>query len=152
MHTMTAEPSPASGLLFVGARAAVIAPDHDCCVVDLDTCADETARQCADVLYGTGGLRLANRLLSRYPGCLFVLLHGGGSRCIAVVRTGARVTTTVRCDRAPHGGDQSLLASLLHAWLAALLPLEWLASAVFLCAGRTYRFATSSSGIRTGSG
>ncbi|GGX53283.1 hypothetical protein GCM10010341_88190 [Streptomyces noursei] len=139
-------------MLIVGDRATMIVVDHDCYGVDLDSCADETARQCADVLYGAGGIRQAKRLLGRYPGCLFVLLRTGGSRCVAVLRTGVRVMTTVSCDRVPLGGDHLLLAALLHAWLAALLPPDRLAQAVFVCAGRTYRFTTSSTAIRAGGG
>ncbi|WP_369360021.1 hypothetical protein [Streptomyces sp. cg2] len=152
MRATTTEHGPASGVLIVGDRATVIVPNHDCFGVDLDSCADETARQCADVLYGAGGLRQAQGLLGRYPGCLFVLFRTGSSRCLAVMRTGARAMTTVSCDRVPRGGDQVLFAALLHAWVAALLPLDWLASAVFVCAGRAYRFRTSSIGLGAGSG
>ncbi|QHC21981.1 hypothetical protein [Streptomyces sp. GS7] len=152
MLAVRGEAGPASGLLLVGCRTAVIVPSHDCLGVDLDTCADETARQCADVLYGSGGAERARWLLRRYPGALFVLLRAGGSRCVAVARTGVRAVTAVGDGRTARGWDPVPLASLLHMWVVALLPLEMLASAVFVCAGRTYRFTASSTGIRAGGG
>ncbi|MCK7623143.1 hypothetical protein MUU72_08535 [Streptomyces sp. RS10V-4] len=143
---------PRSGLLIVGCCATTIVPDQDCVSVDLDRCPDEAWRQCADVLYGTGGPELARSLLGRYPGCLFVLLRAGSKGCVAAARTGMRMLTTIGGDHLDPGWDPVLLASLLHSWVVALRPLEALGSGLFLCAGRTYRFETSGAGAGAAGG
>ncbi|MEU1784379.1 hypothetical protein ABZ553_00280 [Streptomyces sparsogenes] len=94
--------------------------------------ADATTPACADVLYGAGGPGHAARVLLRYPGCLLVTVRDadGGGRCVALARGGgAPVAVTAAGGPPISGREHALIASALHAWLEAGLPLSALASA-----------------------
>jgi hypothetical protein len=91
------------------------------------------ARACADVLYGIGAPEHAARTLRRYAGCLLATARDAedGGRCVAVARGGTPVAVTATGAGPACGREHALMASLLHAWLEAALPLEALASAVW---------------------
>jgi hypothetical protein len=88
-------------------------------IVDLDTCADEAVRSCADVLYGTGCPELATELLRRYPGCMVVAVRDARGGCLCLSRDGVRVVVAARSGAAMPVPEQALLASLLHVWRSA---------------------------------
>ncbi|MEU7239146.1 hypothetical protein ACI2L4_06825 [Streptomyces sparsogenes] len=101
--------------------------------VDLGGAADATTLTCADVLYSSvGDPGHAARVLRRHPGCLLVTVRDadGGGRCVALARGGgAPVAVTAAGARPVSGREHALIASALHAWLEAGLPLSALASA-----------------------
>jgi hypothetical protein len=112
---------------------AGLTADH--LLVDLDGAADEVARECADVLYGTGaagdgpadGPADCRRLLRRYPGCLLVTLRDAAGGCAVAVRGGDGLVAG--CDGgALSRGEHALFASFLHGWLVARRPLGCLVS------------------------
>ncbi|WP_141713027.1 hypothetical protein [Streptomyces sparsogenes] len=104
--------------------------------VDLGGAADATTLTCADVLYGSvGDPRHAARVLRRYPGCLLATVRDadgadGGGRCVALARGGgAPVAVTAAGGPPVSGREHALIASVLHAWVEAGLPLPALAGA-----------------------
>ncbi|MER6144735.1 hypothetical protein ABT174_32675 [Streptomyces sparsogenes] len=101
--------------------------------VDLGGATEATTLTCADVLYGgVGDPRHAARVLRRYPGCLLATARDadGEGRCVALARGGgAPVAVTAAGGPPISGREHALIASVLHAWLEAGLPLTALASA-----------------------
>lgn len=71
---------------MTGARGREWPADDGPVCVDIDIVRDESCRECADVLYGTGSAAYATELLSRYPGCLLVTLRGANGVCLTVTR------------------------------------------------------------------
>ncbi|OKI09540.1 hypothetical protein A6A06_02335 [Streptomyces sp. CB02923] len=99
--------------------------------VDLDRCADERQRACADALHSSGS-EPAVLTLRRHPGALVVVRRRTARTAEAVVRDGTRLAVTA-AGPAPAGRRElRLLASLLHGWLAEGLPVEALRSVRFL--------------------
>ncbi|GAA2353098.1 hypothetical protein [Streptomyces cuspidosporus] len=103
---------------------------------DLGGAADATTLTCADVLYGSvGDPGHAARVLRRYPGCLLTTVRDadgadGGGRCVALARGGGVPVAVTAAGGPPISGrEHALIASVLHAWLEAGLPLSALASA-----------------------
>lgn len=105
-------------------RYAPVPFDDDCVCVDLDLRADDRARQCADVLYGSDR-HCQEGLLSNYPGCICVTLRradasGRQTICSTLCRGGRQFELTVSHEMSAE--EHRRLASALHGWLALGIP------------------------------
>ncbi|MEK8172555.1 hypothetical protein NKH77_35275 [Streptomyces sp. M19] len=116
------------------------APDADHIRVDLDGAADETWRSCADVLYGVGTPERAERTLRGHPARCWPRSATPPAAASRSPRRRPRQGRRAGRPRALSRREHEVIASLLHTWLVAALPLGALISAICVRGGRRYAF------------